>query len=214
MTDPRNCSELRVLQAVRLAGVADDTAILDRALVADDEGNRVIAHARATNRIEPLTFADTAGWILTDLGSRRLAALLRDELVDNQATTVLETTLESFEPLNATFVSLVGGWQLRSTSPTTTGFGGADAGQIEDLLHRLDGIGTDLRTTLAGLIGVLPRFGRYPSQYTAAVARARHDGLRWVTGVGLMSCHVVWAELHQDLLSSLGRDRHDDRRGR
>lgn len=207
MTDGNARSELMVLQAVRLAGVADVDVIQDRAFLADEERDRVLSGARHGGLVEPFSFGESSGWILTEAGHARLATLLSDEAITADATHVLATSLEAFEPLNERFVALVSRWQLRTTSATSTAFGGADATEVQDLLASLSSIGDELRPTLSELIGVLPRFGRYPVQYTAAVDRARQDGLRWITGVGLLSCHVVWAELHQDLLSTLGRDR-------
>lgn len=205
MTEPEVSVELRVLQSIRLAGVADSDAILARALVRDADLERALAVAGEERQVERFAFGDTAGWVITEAGAHRLAALLRDELVVHGAAGVLETALGAFEPLNQQFVTLVSEWQLESTSATTTGFGTADA--AEGLLAELSQIGSRLREVLSDVVRVLPRFGRYAAQYDLALGRAREAGLRWVTGVGLLSCHVVWAELHQDLLSSLGRRR-------
>lgn len=204
MPDP----SLLVLQAVRLAGVAGLDAILDRALIDDRDADRVLSAAAASEEVEWFSFGDSSGWIITEAGSARLAALLRDESAGAPAA-VLASTLEAFEPLNGQFVGLVSQWQLRSTSAVAGGFGAAEVEEAAHLLDELAVVGSQLRETLAGLIRVLPRFGRYPAQYASALEQARHEGLRWVTGVGLLSCHVVWAELHQDLLSSLGRGRFD-----
>lgn len=209
MTDRGAGSELMVLQAIRLAGLANRDAILDRAFVADDEVDRVVSQAGATGWVEPFSFGDSSGWMITDAGSARLADLLRAEVSNRDASAVLEMTFEAFAPVNEQFVAMVSWWQLQSTAATSSGFAGATAPEVEDLLGSLTSHGRDLGVVLSDLIKVLPRFGRYPYQYEAALERARQEGLGWVTGVGLLSCHVVWAELHQDLFSTLGRDRLD-----
>ncbi len=201
-----------MLQAVRLAGVANQEAVLDRTLLTDDEVRRALAAAATDGTVERFCFGGTTGWIITAQGAQRLEALLRDEAAERAAIPALERTLTDFEPLNGRFVGLLSSWQLQSTSPTTTGFGTSEATAATELLTALGAVGQDLRATLDGLIQVMPRFERYPAQYTSAVHRAHQEGLRWITGVGLLSCHLVWAELHQDLLSSLGRDRLDGRR--
>ena len=221
MTDQRSPSELLLLQAVRLAGVADREAIADRTFLADHEVDRVLTAAHRDGALEQFAFGETSGWILTEKGAVRLATLLRQEASERKAITALDRTLEDFDPLNERLVGLVSRWQLQSTASTTTGatttgssttgFAAADAARVDELLTSLAAAGRDLRETLEGLIRLLPRFGRYPAQYATALDRAQHEGLQWITGVGLLSCHVVWAELHQDLLSSLGRDRLDDR---
>lgn len=198
-----------MLQAIRLAGLANRDAILDRAFVADAEVDRVLSETSTSGQVEPFSFGDSSGWMLTDAGSARLADLLRAEVSSRDARVVLKDTLEAFAPVNEQFVAVVSRWQLQSTAVTSTGFAGAAPPEVQDLLGSLTSHGRDLRIVLAGLLKVLPRFGRYPHQYEAAVDRARQEGLRWVTGVGILSCHVVWAELHQDLLSSLGCDRLD-----
>ena len=217
MTDRNERTELLVLQAVRLAGIADLDAILDRTFLGDEEVERVIAAANETGVVEHFSFGDSSGWTITEAGSSRLAELLRRDVARQGATDVLAATLEAFEPLNGRFVALVTGWQMRVAPPDKKvsagapgGPGrGADAAELHELLTELESIGSELRAVLTDLIGVLPRFGRYPAQYSAAVRRARHDDLSWgwVTGIGILSCHVVWAELHQDLFSTLGRDR-------
>ena len=206
MADLAEASELLVLQGVRLAGVADRDAILDRSFVSEREVDRILSTAMATNLVERFVFGETSGWIITDAGSARLARLLADEVTRYSAASVLEATVTAFEVVNDQFVGLVSRWQLESTSST----GGADTSEqraVDELLRSLASIGTHLRETLAELVRALPRFGRYPAQDAAALDRAGTEGLRWITGVGLLSCHVVWAELHQDLLSTLGRDR-------
>lgn len=207
MPDQAEASELLVLQGVRLAGVADRDAILDRAFVSEDEVDRILRMATATNLVERFVFGETSGWIITETGSSRLATLLNSEVASHTASSVLEATTTAFEVVNEQLVGLISRWQLDSSSSTGAGFGTAGQPEINELLRSLASIGARLRETLAELVRTLPRFGRYPAQYAAALDRAGTDGLRWVTGVGLLSCHVVWAELHQDLLSTLGRDR-------
>jgi hypothetical protein len=121
MPEPHAPTELLVLQAVRLAGVADRDAILDRAFLAEEQVERVLAAASATGRVEWFTFGDSSGWILTDAGSAYLATLLADDVARHDAAAVLEATLVGFEPLNAQFVEAVTQWQLRSARPTPTG---------------------------------------------------------------------------------------------
>ncbi|MGM7666715.1 hypothetical protein [Microbacterium sp. A93] len=75
------------------------------------------------------------------------------------------------------------------------------------MLRELNEQGESLGHLLEDLTHRLPRFTRYPRQFAAAVQKARASEDRWVAGVGILSCHTVWAELHQDLLASLGRAR-------
>ena len=41
----------------------------------------------------------------------------------------------------------------------------------------------------------------------AALARADRGEKKWVDEPGIDSCHMVWFELHEDLLTTLGLER-------
>ena len=59
----------------------------------------------------------------------------------------------------------------------------------------------------AELAGFLPRFGRYEDDFTAALDRLRNGDTRALAAPLSASYHDHWMELHQDLLSTLGRER-------
>lgn len=199
---------LRTLQAARLAGMADTEALSDRALLPQKDLSAVLADASARGLIQRGGFADLQGWLITDPGHAELARMLAAEVADSGAGPQLAATLDRFELVNARFVEVVSGWQLRSISGEEAG-GGAD---VTALLRTLAELGDRLTGSLADLVPQLPRFGRYPAQYRLAVQRAGNEGARWISGLGILSCHVVWAELHQDLLSTAGRTRDDSAR--
>lgn len=62
----------------------------------------------------------------------------------------------------------------------------------------------------ADLVNALARFAGYAERYNAAVARVVRGENRWVDGLGFDSCHVVWMQLHEDLLASIVLDRGDE----
>jgi hypothetical protein len=66
--------------------------------------------------------------------------------------------------------------------------------------RRLGGLEDDL-------VRVLPRFAGYAARYDAAMARVVAGQHQWVDGVGEDSCHLVWIQLHEDLLATLGLER-------
>lgn len=224
-------AELVVLQAVRLAGFGEDGAIAGRAgPVAADlapvDVPVMLSGLERAGLIEHFTFAGDGGWILTEGGTARCAALLREELHGSGAEPVLAEALVGFDGPNTRLVSVISQWQLRSLGVESGGgrHGGGCLGNERDgdapgaavrtagaeVVRELAAIEPQLPELLAPLVARLPRFGRYPAQFSAALAQADGGDLRWIAGVGLLSCHTVWAELHQDLLSSLGRDRATD----
>lgn len=206
MNDPSNArrsSALRTLQAVRLAGVGDTEALADRALLTEEDLWSTLADASARGLVERGGFADLQGWIITARGQTELASMLAAEVNSSGAGPILGATLDRFEVVNARFVDVISAWQLRSPAVEQPG----DAADIAALLRTLAELGDRLTESLAELVPLLRRFGRYPAQYRLALRRADSEGERWISGLGIPSCHVVWAELHQDLLSTAGRAR-------
>jgi hypothetical protein len=59
----------------------------------------------------------------------------------------------------------------------------------------------------ADLARRLSRFDGYSDRYATAMRRVERGERSWIDGVGLDSCHVVWFELHEDLIATLGLQR-------
>ncbi|WP_329430466.1 hypothetical protein OG339_20995 [Streptosporangium sp. NBC_01495] len=55
---------------------------------------------------------------------------------------------------------------------------------------------------------VLTRLRGYDTRFTAALARARAGKSAWVDRTDVDSCHRVWFQFHEDLIATLGLDRH------
>jgi len=196
----RSSDELLVLHAVRLAGFADTEAIVARFELSAGSVGDTLRVLEGESLIERMAFADSSGWILTDAGKSRDAEMLREELDASGARPVLHATVENFErSMNPLLVRVITEWQLH---PSTN----RPDSRVE-VLQELTDLAKGLSDLMAELVARLARFGRYPRQFSTAVANARAGDDRWVAGVGRLSCHIVWAELHEDLLSSLGHDR-------
>ena len=198
MSPHRSVPELLVLQSLRLAGAADAGRIADRSFLPTDVIEDLVRAAQAAGQVEAFDFGTSRSLVLTEAGHARLRELLDDDLEVEQARTTLRAVLEDFEHgINGEMVRAVSEWQRAvpgSEAPV-------------ELLDELAALGAELRQVLEPLVATLPRFGRYPAQYRIALRRARDGDLRWIAGIGILSCHTVWAELHQDLLSTLGRER-------
>lgn len=199
----RSRTYLVVLHTVRLAGFTQEAGIAERARLTTTEVRPVLETLEDQGYVERFSFADTTGWILTTAGLQHDAALLVQDLAGSGAGSTLHRTVAGFEDLNARFVRVVTEWQLQPAG-TEAGQDGTAGAEVLGELVDLEPLLADL---LADLVTVLPRFARYPAQYREALRRARGGDVRWIAGVGILSCHVVWTELHQDLLSTLGIDR-------
>lgn len=199
-TTRQSRDELLVLHAVRLAGFADTQAVTDRVDLPANIVGDTLRVLEGQQLLERMTFADSGGWILTEAGKSRDGELLQEELEASGARPLLQATAEDFESsVNPRLVRAVTDWQLHSSADRTD--------LSVEVLRELTDLADALSDLMAELDAQLPRFSRYPRQFSAALEKARAGNHQWVAGVGRLSCHIVWAELHEDLLSSLGRDR-------
>ena len=77
--------------------------------------------------------------------------------------------------------------------------------------REIDHLGREVHADATPLIdrlaGCLERFDRYGPRLQAAVAKIEAGDLDWFTRPLIDSYHTVWFELHEDLLSTLGRER-------
>lgn len=195
---------LLVLHAIRLAGFADVAAIAERSELPAHVVEGSISVLERQHLIEGLNFADAGGWILTEAGKTRDAELLEEEVRESGAQPVLHATAEGFESLNPRLVQVVTDWQLQSSTQRAP----SRAATVEELRD----LSLDLSDLMTELVGHLGRFSRYPRQFSDALRHTEAGDDQWIAGVGKLSCHIVWAELHEDLLSSLGHDRSADPR--
>lgn len=116
-----------------------------------------------------------------------------------------------FLPLNARFQEAVTRWQVRPLpgDPMATN-DHTDFRWDDRVIESLRSLGRQLIPLDTDLVYALARFGGYAERYNAAVARVVRGENRWVDGLGIDSCHVVWMQLHEHLLASIGLDRGEE----
>ncbi|MEV6930046.1 transcriptional regulator [Dactylosporangium sp. NPDC051485] len=189
MTHP-SPADLLVLHAVRLKGFAGTAAVAGRFGLDTDRTREDLLDAQAHGRVSRSSFADLAGWSLTQAGYRHNEAQLRDELDRTGARGTVTAVHEQFLPRNARASRIFTAWQLSPGSPAGT-------------FHDLAGLAGELRDLERPLAERLSRFAGYHDRFTTALARASDDPA-WITGIEVDSCHKVWFELHEDLIATLG----------
>jgi hypothetical protein len=200
VSDPATTTDLH---ALRLGGfVAADRIAAGTGLGTDTVRaalERAAASGHAVERTRRIS-----GWTLTPAGRTEHAALLAAELERVGARAAVEQADAAFLALNQPFKALCSRWQMRPDgSPNDHADAAYDGAVVADLgpLHeRVVAITT-------GLAGALPRFDRYPRAFTSALDRLRGGDRRAFAAPLSASYHDVWMELHQDLLSTLGRER-------
>ena len=200
--------ELLVLHAVRLRGVADDETLARRTGLARELVSELLLDAQAFGWVTRVEFGATKGWALTDRGRAQDGRALAAELDAAQARATVEEQHRRFEELNGRLVRASTNWQLR---PTATDHFAANTHDdpVWDarILRELSDLHRELGPLISALTAELARFAGYDDRFGAALARATDGAHEWVTGIEVDSCHAVWMQLHEDLLSTLGLER-------
>lgn len=201
-------SELLILHAVRLLGFANSEAIAARAGTSTAEVARVLDEADTQGWVQHLGFAGLEGWSLTDTGraenERQLAA--ERQLADPENT--IAAVYREFLPLNTRLVRAVTDWQINPTSEDQFAPNDhSDPAWDGRILNELTALDTDLAPLVQRLTDVLTRFDGYVERYRAALRRAVDGELDWIDKTDVDSCHRVWFQFHEDLVSTLGIDR-------
>jgi predicted transcriptional regulator len=100
---------------------------------------------------------------------------------------------ERFEVLNAQFLKAISAWQ-------TTGEEEAALDKVLRLVDRQ-------MKALESFAEHLPRYRRYAARFLAAIDQVEQGRTEFVTSLSVDSVHNVWFELHEDILTVLGRPR-------
>jgi hypothetical protein len=191
-----------------LLGYAEGTRVAARFGLDTVEVEELLLDFEAFGWVSRTAFAGSRGWSLTERGrlenERRLAA----ELQSVGGGSAVEQAHAAFLPLNARFQEVVTRWQVRPLhgSPMAAN-DHTDFRWDGRVIEALGTAGRRLETLCADLSAMLTRFDGYTERYAAALAHVEAGERRWVDGVGFDSCHVVWMQLHEDLLATLGIER-------
>ena len=201
--------DLLVLHAVRITGFADTPVLAHRYGLDAAETKEVLGDAQARGWVEHTAFAGTGGWSLTEAGRAENERQLAAELTHVGGADEVRDVYREFLPLNALLQQACTDWQLRPAAADRLAVNDhSDPAWDAGVLYELAGLDRAL-TPLADRLGnVLTRFRGYDTRFTTALARAQAGDGDWVDRTDVDSCHSVWFELHEDLIATLGLDRH------
>lgn len=133
-------------------------------------------------------------WMLEQPDGVRAVVAAYDERYDElRSVDAVVTWYERFEALNAQFLTALSAWQ-------TSGSDDAALGKVLRLVDRQV-------KALTSFVPVVPRYRRYVDRFEAATGKVEAGGTEWVTSLTHDSIHNVWFELHEDILTLLGRPR-------
>lgn len=201
--------DLLVLHAVRILGFADSAAIARRFGLDATDTEETLYDAEARGWAARAAFADLAGWSLTERGRAENERLLAAELARVGGTGEVRDVYRDFLPLNGRLQRACTDWQLRPTAHDRLATNDhSDPAWDGGVLDELTAVAQSLAPLADRLGDVLTRFDGYGTRFTAALRRARAGDGGWVDRTDVDSCHRVWFELHEDLIATLGLDRH------
>lgn len=197
--------ELLILHAVRLLGFADESAIAARAGSSIGATMLVLRGAERAGWVQHLEFLDVTGWSLTDFGrwenERQLSVERR--MADPENT--IGAVHHDFLPLNARMLQATTDWQLRPNGDDRFAANDhTDGAWDARVLYEFERLGTELAPMVERLTAVLTRFDGTVTRYRSALVRAREGQTEWIDRTDVDSCHLVWFQLHEDLIATLG----------
>ncbi|SDR19301.1 transcriptional regulator [Thermostaphylospora chromogena] len=201
--------DLLVLHAVRLTGFADTPVIARRFGLDAAETEQTLRDAEARGWVQHTAFAGTGGWSLTETGKAENERRLAAELADAGGADEVRDVHREFLPLNARLLRACTDWQLRPADGDRLAVNDhSDPAWDARVLTELADIERALTPLVDRLGSVLTRFRGYDTRFAAALARARAGDGAWIDRTDVDSCHRIWFELHEDLIATLGIDRH------
>jgi hypothetical protein len=133
-------------------------------------------------------------WMLEQPDGVRAAIAAYDErYADLRTSPEVITWYERFEVLNAQFLKTLSAWQTS----------GSDDAALEKVMRLVD----RQVKALTSFVEHVPRYQRYVDRFVAATEKVEAGDTAWVTSLTLDSVHNAWFELHEDILTVLGRPR-------
>jgi hypothetical protein len=205
-SDPR----LLVLHALRLKGIADAATVAGAAGLPEDEAaaqlEKLAGEGLAAERTGAL-----AGWSLTPAGRAEHLRELRAEVDTTGARATVTGAYERFRALNAGVLDACSRWQVRSIGGQLVRNDHRDPAYDARVVADLARLGERAAPLCDDLAGALARYRGYGPQLREAVTRVEAGEGDWFAKPLVPSFHTVWFELHEDLLTTLGLERSDER---
>lgn len=201
--------QVTLLRAIRLGGVVAFDELVTRVDLSLDDCVAGVAELEATGHIQHRSGALT-GWLTTSLGRDELSRHSQAELVQTGKHLAFRDAYESFRPINTMVLAVCSAWQVRSTDGADIVNAHDDDVYDAEVLVSLAGVHEQALVTIAQFAGILERFSDYAKRLVTAYDRIGQGETDWLCRPMIDSYHSVWFELHEDLLSTLGRTRNSE----
>lgn len=195
-------TDLALLHALRCGGYATPARLATATGLSESDVESGLIDLGAAGLV-----ARTPGgfpvWGLTARGRAVDAQRIADQLDSAGARGTATLAYRRFLVLNPELLDLCTAWQLRPAGGVRTVNDHTDADHDARVLARFADLDRRAAAACAELVAALPRFGRYRERLESALRRASCGEPEHLTD-STASYHAVWAELHEDLLATLG----------
>jgi len=198
---------LLVLHGLRLRGVASAEELAEHVGVPADVAACELEALEAAGLVVARR-GRFPGFALTPEGRAEHERLLADELDAHGLRARVESAYGEFLGLNGQLLSICTQWQLRPGGADVVPNDHADADHDQAVVGALVALDERSRPVLASLEEVLDRFALHRRRLGYALDRVVAGDHDWFTKPMFPSYHSCWFELHEDLLATLGRERH------
>lgn len=199
---------LLVLHGVRVCGMVQAEPLARRSAVAPAVVHDLLLDAEARGWVSHVEFAGLGGWTMTGRGRAKDDRQFAEELTAAGARPAVEAAHRAFEQVNGRLLAACTDWQLRPAGGDPLAENDhTDPRWDARVLAELAALHDPLTALVTILSDALARFGGYHQWYAAALRRSQGGDGRFVAAIGAQSCHTVWMQLHEDLLSTLGLPR-------
>lgn len=202
--------EVLAMCAVRLAPLRAPDAMaaivgLPTATLTDHLDRLVAAGFARHHTTEP------PGWTLTPAGHAELERRLAEELDAAGLRPRVRECYARFVPLNERLLAIITDWQVRAAPDGTLELNDhADPTADSAVIARLGALDDEAGPLCDDLGVALARFGGYRHRLATARRRLESGETVYLDGMQVDSYHLVWFELHEHLLASLGIPRGGD----
>ena len=204
--------ELLTLHGVRICGFPSVRQVATLYDLDPAEVEEYLLDAEAYGQARRTDFAGQCGWSLTERGREHDERLLARELDDSGGRAEVTAAHRAFLPLNHRLGELMTRWQIRPTPQDRAAPNDhRDAGYDDRVAAALGRLIEDLRPVTTAVTAVLPRFGVHQPRLDHALTQVQALRNAWVDSIEVPSVNLVWIQLHEDLLATLGIARGDER---
>lgn len=206
----RSDPDFLILHALRCIGVAGEDRIATASGLSLEE-TRTRLHGHSDRHLVALDPGPFGGWSLTPSGVQTERGLTKDELLRTDSGDFVAGCYERFLVLNPKLLQISTDWQIRRFGSSQAMNDHSDPDYDNRVLSRLIRVDDRAQPICDDLAGCLHRFGPYRERLSRALERALAGESAFVSD-NLDSYHTVWFQLHEDLLTTLGISREEERR--